>query len=188
MKDTKLKEKERQHLLSRARHTIERVVGGRSGASIDDSDAPEIDAGAFVSLHKKGSLRGCIGTFDTTSPIVKQVEEMAVAAATRDPRFSPVSESELDDLDIEISVLTPAREIEDIDEIHVGSHGLIISRGFQKGVLLPQVATEYGWDRETFLRHTCRKAGLPEDAWKDPNTKIELFTAEVFGEEKSSRS
>jgi AmmeMemoRadiSam system protein A len=161
---------------------IERAVGSENTEQALTGESPDLDAGAFVSLHKRGNLRGCIGTFDTTQPIVLQVEEMAIAAAMRDPRFSKVSREEVDELDIEISVLSPPRTVKEISEIEVGTHGLIVARGFQKGVLLPQVATEYGWDRETFLRHTCRKAGLTEDAWKDSETEIQLFTAEVFGE------
>ena len=108
--------------------------------------------------------------------------EMAEAAALRDPRFPPVSPDELDDLEIEISVLTVPKEIHDINEIEVGKHGIIIERGFNSGLLLPQVATEYGWDRITFLEHTCRKAGLPPNAWKEKGTIIKIFSAEVFDE------
>jgi len=184
MSEEVLDDRQRTALLRIARSTIERIVGATSRDDQEDGsgDRPDVKAGAFVSLHKRGQLRGCIGTFDTTQPVVQQVEEMAEAAATRDPRFRPVVESELGDLDIEISVLTPPRPIEDPEEILVGTHGLVISQGFRRGVLLPQVATEYGWDRETFLRHTCRKAGLSDDAWKDPQTTIQVFTAEVFGE------
>lgn len=184
MPEESLNERERVALLQVARHAIARTVGviDERRASIDDADRPSLKAGAFVSLHKRGNLRGCIGTFDTSQPVADQVEEMAVAAATRDPRFKPVSEAEVAELDIEISVLTPPRRIASPDEIQVGVHGLMVSRGYQRGVLLPQVAMEYGWDRETFLAHTCRKAGLPDTAWKDPDTVIQVFTAEVFGE------
>lgn len=178
-----LDQQQRDFLLRTARSTIERIVGVKE-SPIDGSggNEPTMNAGAFVSLHKKGHLRGCIGTFETSQPVVKQVTEMAEAAATRDPRFSPVTETEISDLDIEISVLTPPQTIESVDEIVVGTHGLVISQGYKRGVLLPQVATEYGWDRETFLRHTCQKAGLREDAWIDSKTTIQVFTAEVFGE------
>jgi AmmeMemoRadiSam system protein A len=108
---------------------------------------------------------------------------MAQAAALRDPRFSPVTEDELDELELEISVLTPIQEVKDINSIEVGKDGLIIRRGNFQGLLLPQVASEYGWDRETFLAQTCRKAGLPLDAWKLEDTEISAFRAEVFGEE-----
>ena len=105
---------------------------------------------------------------------------MARAAALEDPRFPQVKSSELPDIDFEISVLTPVKRIKSIEEIVVGRDGIIITRGWNKGLLLPQVATEYGWDRITFLEHTCNKAGLPKDTWKDKNTIIEMFSAEVF--------
>jgi AmmeMemoRadiSam system protein A len=105
---------------------------------------------------------------------------MAEAAAFQDPRFPPVSSQELDQLDYEISVLTPLRRIKDVEEIQVGIHGIYLKRGGSSGLLLPQVATEWGWDRTTFLEHTCTKAGLPEDAWKDTKTEIYIFSADVF--------
>ena len=106
--------------------------------------------------------------------------KMAPAAAFHDPRFFPVTEKELRDLEIEISVLTPLRRIKDIREIEVGKHGILIERGFNSGLLLPQVATEYGWDRKTFLEHTCLKAGLPTDAWKHEDVAISIFSADIF--------
>ena len=106
--------------------------------------------------------------------------EMAQAAAFQDPRFPPLAKNELIDLDIEISVLTPFRLIQDVKEIQVGQHGLYIEKGGYSGLLLPQVATEYHWDRRTFLEHTCLKAGLPGDAWQDKKTKIYVFSAEIF--------
>jgi AmmeMemoRadiSam system protein A len=105
---------------------------------------------------------------------------MAIQAAFHDPRFDPVTERELPDLEIEISVLTPMKRIKDVEEIEVGKHGILIERGFHSGLLLPQVATEYGWGRKTFLERCCLKAGLPEDAWKDEDTRICTFSAEVF--------
>ena len=107
---------------------------------------------------------------------------MAQAAAFRDPRFQPLKQNELSDLEIEISVLTPIEEINDVEKIEVGKHGIIIEKGNYSGLLLPQVATEYGWDRETFLEHTCQKAGLPPNAWKDKGTIIKIFSADVFHE------
>jgi AmmeMemoRadiSam system protein B/AmmeMemoRadiSam system protein A len=136
--------------------------------------------GAFVTITKKGSLRGCIGHIKGVKPLYKSVEEMAAAAAFQDPRFPPVTKKELKDLDIEISVLTPFEQITDVSKIEVGKHGLYIERGFYSGLLLPQVATEYGWDRDTFLEHTCRKAGLPPDAWKEKDIKIYIFSADIF--------
>lgn len=136
--------------------------------------------GAFVTLKKHGRLRGCIGQIRALRPLSQTVIDMAQAAAFEDPRFPPVSKEELPDLSIEISVLSPLRLIEDIQEIEVGRHGLYLERGFQSGLLLPQVAVEYRWDVPTFLEQTCLKAGLPPQAWKDKKTKIYLFSAEVF--------
>ncbi|OGP55804.1 MAG: hypothetical protein A2Y65_01775 [Deltaproteobacteria bacterium RBG_13_52_11] len=136
--------------------------------------------GAFVTITEKGRLRGCIGHIKGTKPLYKTVEEMAEAAALQDPRFSPVTKNELKDLAIEISVLTPFKQITDVSEIEVGKHGIYIEQGFYSGLLLPQVATEYGWDRNTFLEQTCRKAGLPPNAWKEKDTRISIFSADIF--------
>ncbi len=136
----------------------------------------------FVSLHTRaGELRGCIGSFDGSEPLWASVRGMAVAAATRDPRFAPMRPGELTDCEIEISALTPRAPIR-AEDVVVGKHGLWVSRGGRHGVLLPQVPEPYGWDRIEFLEHTCRKAGLPRDAWKDPETSLEAFEAEVFSE------
>jgi len=137
--------------------------------------------GAFVTLHKYGSLRGCIGTFHADKPLYLIVADMARSAAFNDPRFPPLSAEELSEVDMEISVLSPMW-LGSPEEVEVGKHGIYIVRGFHRGVLLPQVPVEYGWDRETFLDHTCLKAGLAPGCWQDPETEIYLFTAEVFGE------
>jgi AmmeMemoRadiSam system protein A len=136
--------------------------------------------GAFVTLQKQGQLRGCIGYIEGHGPLHHTIQEMAEAAAFRDPRFSPVKEKELSELDIEISVLTPLQRIKDVNEIQVGTHGIYIKKGWYSGLLLPQVATEYGWDRQTFLEHTCQKAGLPSTAWKEKDTEIYIFSADIF--------
>ena len=136
--------------------------------------------GAFVSLHKHGQLRGCIGYVHGVKPLAKAINDMAIAAAFQDPRFSTLQENELEDLDIEISVLTPMKQISNINEIEVGKHGLMMIKGPYSGLLLPQVATQYNWDRQTFLSETCHKAGLPIDAWKDDETEIYIFSAEIF--------
>jgi len=115
-------------------------------------------------------------------PLLETVIEAAEASAFHDPRFPPLERRELSEISIDISVLSEPRPLRSLDEIQVGTHGLIVRRGLRSGLLLPQVATEYGWDRDTFLTHTCFKAGLPGDAWKAPGTEIELFSAEVFGE------
>jgi AmmeMemoRadiSam system protein A len=138
-------------------------------------------AGAFVTLRRGPHLRGCIGTFQATEPLHRTVAAMARAAALEDPRFRPVRPEEVAELAIEVSVLTPMRRVRDAGEIEVGRHGLWIVRGHHRGVLLPQVATEYGWSREEFLEHTCRKAGLPPGAWRE-GADIYVFEAEVFGE------
>jgi AmmeMemoRadiSam system protein A len=142
--------------------------------------------GAFTTLHKNGELRGCIGMLVAAKPLDETVCEMARAAALEDSRFAPVTEDELDSLQIEISVLSPMFAIAPEDVV-VGRHGLMISYGGRRGLLLPQVAPEWDWDRETFLAQTCRKAGLPMDQWKY-GAKIEAFTAEVFGEKEPGES
>lgn len=138
--------------------------------------------GAFVTLTIDGQLRGCIGYIIPFKPLYLTVREVAESAALKDPRFSPVSIRELPELKFEISALSPIRSIDNLDEIVVGRDGIIIKRGYNQGLLLPQVATEYGWGREEFLQHTCLKAGLPKDAWKQPGTEISVFSAEVFDE------
>lgn len=138
--------------------------------------------GVFVTLNRHGRLRGCIGYLDAVKPLLTAVQEMAVAAAFRDPRFPPLREEELADLEIEISVLSPMRQIKDVNEIRVGCDGLYLERGPCRGLLLPQVATDYDWDRLTFLRQTCNKAGLPQDAWEDPTTRIYVFSADILHE------
>lgn len=144
--------------------------------------APE-PRGAFVTLTTaSGDLRGCIGTILPLAPLDETVARMAVSAAAEDPRFPPVSSRELDGLHLDISALTVPEPVTDPALIEVGRHGLIVTRGHRKGLLLPQVPTEWGWDREEFLGHTCRKAGLPSDAWREPGTVIEWFEAEVWGE------
>ena len=136
--------------------------------------------GAFVSLHKHGQLRGCIGYVHGVKPLAKAINDMAIAAAFQDPRFSTLQENELSDLDIEISVLTPMKQISNINEIEVGKHGLMMIKGPYSGLLLPQVATQYNWDRQTLLSETCHKSGLSADAWKNDDTEIYIFSAEIF--------
>ncbi len=145
-----------------------------------DSEILKMNCGAFVTLTIKGELRGCIGLIVGVKPLYQAVIEMARQAAFNDPRFPALTKIEFKSIEVEISVLSPLERITDIQQIEVGKHGIIIKRGFRSGLLLPQVATEYGWDRDTFLRHTCLKAGLPEDAYLDPETEIQVFTAHVF--------
>jgi len=142
--------------------------------------------GASTTLHENGNLRGCIGYVLAVAPLEQTIRETARAAALEDSRFPPVSEDELERLQVEISVLSPMFRIAPEDVV-VGRHGLMISHEGRRGLLLPQVPEEWGWDRETFLAQTCRKAGLPADSWKH-GAKIEAFTAEVFGETEPGES
>ena len=179
--DLGVSEEEKDVLRNVVKKTLETVVNGGAVPKFDNySGKLGEEWGAFVTLTKKGQLRGCIGHIVGDKPLIETVAEMAKAAALQDWRFTPVKPSELPDIDFEISVLTPIRKIDNIEEIVVGRDGIIISRGMNHGLLLPQVATEYGWDRITFLEHTCIKAGLPGDAWKDKKTTIEMFSADVF--------
>jgi AmmeMemoRadiSam system protein A len=175
----------RKQLLSLARASIECAFDG----CFDAPDAAAFDeplrrpAGAFVTLHtKSGDLRGCIGSIFPREALVHAVHANAINAAFRDPRFRPVQRDELGRLGLEISVMGPVERVQSVEDILVGRDGLIISRGRYAGLLLPQVATEYGWDRDTFLDQTCVKAGLGRGDWRRPETKIEKFSAEVFGE------
>jgi AmmeMemoRadiSam system protein A len=136
--------------------------------------------GAFVTLHKGNTLRGCIGYIRAQKPLYQTIQEMAQAAAFQDARFKPVTRDELKDITIEISVLTPLQKIKRVEDIAVGTHGIYIVKDFHSGLLLPQVATENKWDRETFLRHTCTKAGLPEHAWRECDAEIYIFSADIF--------
>lgn len=180
---------ERRRLLDIARDALYARVTGRGSFDPDADVAPEGllagECGAFVSLHTRaGRLRGCIGCFTGSGPLTRTVADMAVSAGFYDPRFPQVDAAELEGLEIEISVLSPLRPVTDISEIEVGRHGIQVSRGHRRGVLLPQVATKYGWDRVRFLEETCNKAGLPRDAWRDPETRIQVFTADVFSEDE----
>ena len=179
----RLTDAERATLLKLARETIAQYLkdGKRVALSRAEGLLAE-NCGAFVTLHKRGQLRGCIGNMIGMRPLIETIQEMAISSATQDPRFRRVTPDELADIDIEISVLSPMKRIKDVNEIEVGTHGILMRRGMYQGVLLPQVATEWGWNREEFLAHTCEKAGLPMDAWRDPETAIEIFSAEVFGE------
>jgi len=174
---------EREALLRLARGTIEAALEGAKAPEVGlSTPALEAECGAFVTLHKKGRLRGCIGYVVAVKPLQETVAEMAIQASQHDPRFPPVEAGELDEIDIEISVMSPLELVGDVSEIEVGRDGLVVQYGGRSGLLLPQVATEYGWDRETFLEHTCLKAGLSGDAWQKDGVEIRRFTAEVFGE------
>jgi AmmeMemoRadiSam system protein A len=179
--DLGLNDQEKETLRHIAETVIESKARGKPVPEFTvDSQVLKEKRGAFVTINKRGQLRGCIGYIQPYKPLYQTVEEMAAQAAFNDPRFDPVTERELPDLEIEISVLTPLRRIKDVEEIEVGKHGILIEKGFYSGLLLPQVATEYGWDRKTFLEHTCLKAGLPTDAWKDKDVVISIFSADIF--------
>lgn len=182
-KNNPLNNQEKKKLLSIARKTLEEYVSAKTIPSMDVSEQRLKERmGAFVTLNIHGQLRGCIGMIKAVAPLYKAVIEMTVAASSNDMRFRPVSKGELKDITIEISVLTPLKPINNVDEIKVGTHGLYMVRGGNSGLLLPQVATHYNWSREEFLRQTCSKAGLPLDAWKDRETKIYIFSAQIFSE------
>jgi AmmeMemoRadiSam system protein A len=172
----------RRALLIIARKSVvEGVQCRRESALTSVPVALRSPAGAFVTLWKRKRLRGCIGQLDATSPVALVVAHCAFGAALEDPRFAPVSSEELPELEIEISVLSPSFQIV-ASQVIVGEHGVVISRGHYRGVLLPKVAIEQGWSAERLLDETSIKAGLPREAWREPNTCIEAFTAEVFSE------
>lgn len=176
---------QKKKLLNIARKTIESYIREEKIPEFKEED-PDLSQqeGAFVTLRKKGELRGCIGNIIGTQPLWQTVRDMAIESSTKDPRFEAVSPAELKDIKIEISVLSKPKRVEDINEIKMGTHGVIVKSGFNSGVFLPQVATETGWSREEFLSNLCaHKAGLPADAWKDKKTELYIFTAQVFEEE-----
>jgi len=174
---------DQKRLLSLARRALE--------ARVRKTDPPAIDvhldikSGAFVSISRHGDLRGCLGRLDSDLPLARLVMELAQAVADSDPRFDPVTPQELKEIVFEVSVLTPEREVTSMEAIEVGRHGLIVEQGVSRGLLLPQVAIEHGWDRHTFLDQTCLKAGLLPGAWKR-GARVFAFEAEVFGERPTS--
>jgi MEMO1 family protein len=172
-------EAEKRELLSIARKAITEFVTNGKTLEVDMKN-PKLrtDGAVFVTIREKGSLRGCIGHVQAIMPLYQSVIKNAVAASSSDPRFPPMTKDELQDIDIEISVLSPMQKLKDVKNIEIGKHGLVIRKGSQSGLLLPQVATEQGWDRLTFLKHLCMKAGLPEYAWKD--AELYSFTAEII--------
>jgi hypothetical protein len=178
-----LNDKDRKTLLALVRATIAASVGGVEIPRFD-LKSPEMREirGVFVTLHKDGRLRGCIGNFDPCDVLYQNVTEMAVAAATQDRRFDIVTMEELPDINIEISVLSPLRGITDVEEIEIGKHGIYMTKGRIRGVLLPQVAIEQGYNREEFLNATCEKAGMSPTRWKDGSVEIEIFDAEIFSD------
>ncbi len=182
--DLGLMEEEKTLLLEIARSAIEAKIRGET-VTEPQADSPNLNEkrGAFVTLTKHGQLRGCIGHIRGMYPLCNTISRMAMAAATEDPRFPPMTAGELDEISIEISVMTPLRKITDPEEIEVGKHGIYIEKGYKSGLLLPQVAADYGWDRYEFLDHTCMKAGLPGGCWRQ-GADIQIFSAQIFGEDE----
>ena len=179
-----LNDAQRKRLLQIARDSMTGFVREGKRKTFTDKD-PVLSSpmGAFVTIKEKGELRGCIGNMVGGGPLCQTVADMAIEAATGDPRFPALSRDEIDKVEIEISVLSPMKKVYNTDEIKIPGHGVIVKRGFASGVFLPQVATETGWTKEEFMSNLCaHKAGLPANAWKDPATEIYTFTAEVFGE------
>ncbi|HUT98863.1 MAG TPA: AmmeMemoRadiSam system protein B [bacterium] len=177
-----LDREERRQLLHLAREALENHFAGRKPPELTEPSARlRQKRGAFVTLTEGGQLRGCIGYVEPVVPLWKAVREMAVAAATGDPRFPPVTAGELENLRLEISALSPLARCDDPSRVTVGRHGLVVRQEGRSGLLLPQVPSEQGWDHEEFLTHTCRKAGLPPDAWKR-GAELYTFTAQVFHE------
>ena len=171
-------------LLELARRAIVQALSGNQFPEVPPlSGNLARKAGAFVTLYRGSHLRGCIGRIEPAEPLAWTIARCAVDAALHDPRFSPVTAEELDQLTIEISVLSLAEPIHP-EAVQAGIHGLVITREHLRGVLLPKVAAEHDWTRERFLEETCRKAGLPPDAWRDPKTECLAFTDEVFSEDE----
>lgn len=181
--ETTLKSKEKKILLDIARNAIRAaILKNDSPPEPREEKTLNIRNGCFVTIKQNGDLRGCIGNFQSELPLFREVAEIAAASATKDPRFYPLQEADIDSISLEISVLSALEKIEDIDEIKIGRHGIYLEKGFYRGVLLPQVAVEHDWDRETFLKQTCLKAGLPIDAWESEDADIYIFSAQIFGD------
>lgn len=183
-----LNDKQQRLLLKLARLTIENKLKNNNNElnwSSEYSDEIFLNkCGAFVTLHKQGELRGCIGYIEGVKSIVETIHCMSLSAAFRDPRFPALTKNELPLIDIEISILSPVEKVYSLDSIEIGRDGLIITNSSQRGLLLPQVATEYDWDLTTFLEHTCEKAGLPSNAYTWEDTLIEKFSAQIFNEKE----
>jgi uncharacterized protein len=171
---------ERDRLLALARRALNAGVRGEPLPAPEHGGALDDHRAAFVSIHEHGELRGCLGRLDTSWPLSQLIVHLSQEVAHADPRFNPVEPTELDALDLELSILAPAREIRDLSEIEIGRHGLIVESGPNRGLLLPQVAVAQGWDARTFVEQASIKAGLPRDGWQ--RARVHAFEAEVFGE------
>jgi AmmeMemoRadiSam system protein A len=177
---------DRTLLLRLARNAIVTHLGGVPEPIPEAADVFIRQGGAFVTIHSRGELRGCIGQLEPGDSLGIVIPRCAVSASSADPRFPPVSAFELPDLDIEISLLGPLEPIAGPDDCEIGRHGLVVEMRDRRGLLLPQVASEWNWDRDTFLAQTCQKAGLPRDAWRH-GAKVWRFEAEVFAEGRKGR-
>jgi AmmeMemoRadiSam system protein A len=179
---------ERETLLAIAREAVAASVAGRPLPQVKvEGPALNQKCGAFVTLKSRGELRGCIGQFEAEGPLYLTVQQMACAAATEDPRFfdQPIRPQDVPGLEIDISVLSPLERTRDPLSLELGKHGIYIRKGYRAGCFLPQVATETGWSKEEFLGHCCAgKAGLRPDAWRESDTEVYLFTAEIIEEER----
>jgi len=183
---SELNSQEQEILLAIARQAI--IQGVETGEEyIEPREEKRLNQrnGCFVTIKQFGRLRGCIGNFQSELPLFREVAQMALASSTQDPRFYPMKQDDLDNFTLEISVLSPLQKIEDTSEIEVGRHGIYIEKGFHRGVLLPQVATEHNWDHDTFLQQTCMKAGLATNSWQAEDADIYIFSAQIFGEEST---
>lgn len=167
-----------------ARRVIESVAQSADTTKVDLPAAESRPhGGVFVTLRKRGQLRGCMGILDPAVPLAEAVRHAATSAASQDPRFPPVGSNELPDLSVEVSILSTPQPMGSLDDLQIGRHGVLVQQGTRRGLFLPQVATEHHLDKETFLTRCCaEKAGLPPDAWRDPATEVLLFTTEVFCE------
>jgi AmmeMemoRadiSam system protein A len=176
---SELTKEEKEELLSLAKNTIiNYVTNGKIPGGEIKNPKFRANGATFVTIKKNGNLRGCIGNIQPVMPLYESVIRNAVSACSSDPRFPPMNKEDIKDMDVEISILSPLEPLRDVKDIQIGRHGLVIRKGMQSGLLLPQVATEFGWDRDTFLEHICLKAGLPKDVWKD--AELYIFTSEVI--------
>ncbi len=182
-----LSSNDKKILLRTARESIYSALTGETPRYPEPTENIQAHCGAFVTLHKNGVLRGCIGHIIAVNPLFKAVKELARSSAFEDPRFPRLNQSEFDEIDIEISVLTPLERIESAEQVEVGEHGVYIKSGARSGVLLPQVPVEQGWNRHQYLTNLCFKAGLSGDCWTNPNAELYVFTAIVFGEKEQNQ-
>lgn len=186
--DHPLRDDEKRELLRIARATLREFLDtGRIPPGKPHRPTLLAPAAVFVTLHRDDALRGCIGLLEATTPLYRAVQDMAVAAATRDPRFPPLTDAELEGLDIEISVLSHARQVRGPDELTIGADGLVVEAFGRRGLLLPQVAAEAGWDGATLLARTCVKAGVPADTWQRDDARLTAFQAQVFSDRTHPR-